>query len=712
MNPADSVTTAGPMGSAGTEGTRSSVDPTPPAPPPRARLPEIDGLRAIALTLVVVYHLFGQGRVSGGVDVFLFVSGVVLALSLESAIARGETAAVWRRWARTFGRLAPPAALVLLAVVAMSFTILPPWQRDQTMREVVSSAVYLENWQLIASQLSYGAAGPETSPVQHFWSLSIQGQLIIVVPLAVALIFAARRWLRKPPAVVRLLVAGAVLGSFAYAAVRHATDPAVAYFDTFARFWELGLGLMIGWALAMGLRLPRRASALLGWTGLAAVLLSGVIIDGAQAYPGPLALVPVGGAALVVLSIRADGRGPEVVLRSRAFGAFSKTSYSLYLWHWPVLIAFLAISQRVDGVLGWRGAALVLVISVGLAVATWGLLERPLANRLRTARPLASGGVALLAVGIVIVVATAGLLAPRAAEPDSAAEAPAPVAAEATCLGAAALDPLRPECHDAADPDAALLPAYDRLTEDDDNRPECWGSLPEHPYAVCTLGPAEGYSRHLLAVGDSHNNVFVGVYEQIALDNGWRIDVAGRPGCHWTDATRVQNNLGATEGCADWNSFIEDYIAEQDLDGVIVTNSSRAEYVVPEGESPDDVRAEGFARAWDTRPDPAIEIFAIRDNPIFPIGALPCVIDPVRVEAGACGLPREEALIDDGLADAVELDPNARLIDLTDYMCDPTWCSLVVGGVIVSRDGSHLTATFAQTLRPYLERELQQSLAP
>ncbi|MGN8552376.1 UNVERIFIED_CONTAM: acyltransferase [Microbacterium sp. SLM126] len=710
MNPPDSVTAAGPKGSAATEGTRSSLGPTAPAPPPRVRLPEIDGLRAIALTLVVVYHLFGQGRVSGGVDVFLFVSGVVLALSLERATARGETAAVWGRWARTFGRLAPPAALVLLAVVAMSFTILPPWQREQTLREVASSAVYLENWQLIASQLAYGAAGPETSPVQHFWSLSIQGQLIIVVPLAVALVYAASRWVRRPRAVVRLLVAGAMLWSFLYAAVLHATDPAVAYFDTFARFWELGLGLMIGWALAMGLRLPRRASALLGWAGLAAVLLSGVIIDGALAYPGPLALVPVGGAALVVLSIRKDSRGPEVVLRSRAFGAFGNISYSLYLWHWPVLIAFLALTQRADGVLGWQGAALVLAVSIGLAIATWGLLERPLARRLRTAPPRASGSIALIAVGLVIVVTAAGLVAPRAVEPESGVESS--VVAEPACLGAAALDPLRPACHDVADPDVPLLPAYDRLTEDDDNRPECWGSLPEHPYAVCTLGPGEGYSRHLLAVGDSHNNVFVGVYEQIAIDNGWRIDVAGRPGCHWTDAARVQNNLGAAEGCEDWNAFIDDYVAEHDLDGVIVTNSSRAEYVVPEGESLDDVRAEGFAGAWATRPDPATVIFAIRDNPIFPIGALPCVLDPVQVEAGACGLPREDALVDDGLADAVEIDQNARLIDVTDYMCEPAWCSLVVGGVIVSRDGSHLTATFARTLRPYLERELQQALAP
>lgn len=183
------------------------------------RIAEIDGLRAIALTLVVLFHLFGHGRVSGGVDVFLFVSGVVLALSFAAAIDRGHRIGFVRRWGRTFSRLAPPAAVVLLAVVVMTFTILPPWSREQNLTEVGSAAVYLGNWQLIASQLAYGAAGPETSPVQHFWSLSIQGQLLIVIPLIVAGVFALRRLVRRPGLVVWVLGIAATVASFAYAIV-------------------------------------------------------------------------------------------------------------------------------------------------------------------------------------------------------------------------------------------------------------------------------------------------------------------------------------------------------------------------------------------------------------------------------------------------------------------------------------------------------------
>lgn len=670
-----------------------------------SRLGEIDGLRAVALTLVVVYHLFGQGRVSGGVDVFLFVSGVVLALSFERSFARGGAPEVGKRWARAFARLAPPAALVLLAVMAMTYAILPPWQREQSLNEVMSSALYVENWQLIASQLSYGAAGPETSPVQHFWSLSIQGQLIVVIPLVVAAIFAARAWLPRPVVTIRVVVVVATISSFAYAAIFHAADPSVAYFDTFARFWEFGLGLVVGTSLARGVRLPRAGSALLGWAGLGAVLLSGVVVDGSLAYPGPLALLPVCGAALVVLSIPHGTPGPALALRSPAFGALSKVSYSLYLWHWPVLIGFLVLAERVDGVVGWRGAMAVLAMSTALAVGTWWLVERPLARRLPTLPPLASGAVAVIAITLVVAVAIIGVVAPRAA--GRAGEGPS---AEQTCLGAAAMDTLRPECADAFDPAAPPVQDLERLSEDDDNRQECWGSQGENPNAMCTLGPAEGYSRHLLAIGDSHNNVYLSVYEQIAEANGWRIDVAGKPRCHWTKAVRVMGKGESARECARWNEFVRGYVAATALDAIVVTNSSRATYVVPEGESLEEVRADGYASAWAERPDVDTVIIAIRDNPIFPPASLACVLDGERMKRGECALPRGEALVEDGLAEGVARDPNARLIDLTDYMCEPTRCSFVVGGVLVTRDGSHLTATFARSLEPYLNRAMRGAL--
>ncbi len=687
---------------------------------------EIDGLRAIALTLVVVYHLFGHGRVSGGVDVFLFVSGVVIALSLARGFALGRPVGVLSRWARTFARLAPPAAIVLLFVIVLSLIVLPPWTREQNLIEVASAALYVENWQLIASQLAYGAPGPLTSPVQHFWSLSIQGQLFLLVPLVAAAVFWLRRARRRPAAMLWWVVGAATTASFVYATWLQARDPQVAYFDTVARFWEFGGGMLVGAALTRAAVIPARLGAVLGWIGLAAVLLSGVLVDGAGAYPGPAALLPVVGAAFVVVSTQcAAAAGPGVLLRSRPLRELSRISYSLYLWHWPVLIAFLASAGAADGVLDLAGAVVVLGVSIALAFGTWWAVERPIAKIARAdgrsgARTAASVGpiavVVAAALGASLTIPPAAQAAPEVAVPDASLSVGQIVVDD--CFGAASVDPDRPECADALDPDAPLVPDYAALTSDDANRDACWASQKGEVFEVCALGPDEGYTRHLLAVGDSHNNVWIEVYEEIAEARGWRIDVAGRPRCHWTAANRAHPDLDTAVGCRTWNDHVDAYVASTSLDGIIVVNSSRAGYlpddgplydpdaVLQPGPELDRVRAEGYADAWALRGDPSIPIIAIRDNPIFALGALGCVADSERVRAGSCAAPRGEVLLEDGLADAVRLDPAAHLVDFTDFMCDDVECDLVVGGVIVMRDHLHLTATFARTLAPYLDREL------
>jgi peptidoglycan/LPS O-acetylase OafA/YrhL len=666
------------------------------------RIPEIDGLRGIALTLVVVFHLFGQGRVSGGVDVFLFVSGLVLALSLQRDVARGEQRHVLRRWTRAFGRLAPPAALVLLTIVALAFTVLPPWNRTQTLLEAGSAALYIENWQLIASQLSYGAAGPLTSPVQHFWSLSIQGQFLIVAPLLVAGVYAARRVLRRPAALLWAIAAAGTAASFAYAVWAQAADPQAAYFDAFARAWELGLGVLLAGAVRRGWRLPAAIAWPLGWVGLAAILGSGFLVDGARAYPGPAALLPVGGAVLVVLasgsSHRMSASGP---LQSRPLVALNRYSYALYLWHWPAIIVLLTIRERADGVLGLDGAAIVLAASIVLAVLTQRLVERPLGAWLSRGRGRARFAFVLAAVLVVPVAGGAAFAVGESTR----------VTVEAGgCHGAAALDPDRPEC---ATPDggaAPLVPALADLRTDDDNRLECWARPSSDDFAMCSVGEREAPSLRLLAVGDSHSNTLLGAYEQIALAHGWRIDIAGRAACHWTEAVREQVSAALAARCRDWNDAVDELVATTDYDALLVTNSSRAHYRLPAGADLAEYRTRGYAEAWSHRADPTSPVIAIRDNPIFPRDAMLCLQDADRVAAGACAVPRDAALREDGLADAVRADPYAHLVDLTDLMCEPQRCAPAVGGVVVTRDGAHLTATFARTLAPYLDREISAIL--
>jgi peptidoglycan/LPS O-acetylase OafA/YrhL len=673
--------------------------------PKTTRIVEIDGLRGIALTLVVFFHLFGQGRVSGGVDVFLFVSGVVLALSLMNDVARGTQGRVLSRWVRTFGRLAAPASLVLLATIVMSYTVLPAWNRSQTLLETISSAFYMENWQLIWSQLSYGAAGPGTSPIQHFWSLSIQGQMIIVAPLAVAGVYALGSIVRKPATTLWTLTVVGTAASFVYAIYTRSIDPDVAYFDTFARAWQIGLGVLLAGFLRVGAGLPGLVKGIAGWAGLAVIVVSGLLIDGATAYPGPAALVPIGGAVLVILSAGGAGwASSSTLLSSRPFRLLSRYSYALFLWHWPVLIGFLTLPGKQDGRVGWKGAIAILTVSAVLAVATQIIVERPVQRLLASGRSMRATAFVIASILLVPLVAAPLLFMSQQERT---------IAVTDDCAGAAALDPERPECTNEFDPEEPLIPLLSDLSRDDANRPECWARRVSTDLNVCSLGPETGYTKHLFAVGDSHNNALIGAYEQIADAYNWRIDVTGRAACHWTHASRYQRNLETAHLCRDWNDAIDEIVSTTEFDAIIVTNSATAKYRPRGAPTAAEARSDGFVDAWNTRLDQKTPVISIRDNPLFPSEEMTCLQDLSVISAGGCAFPREEVHHDEGLQEASSRDPHFHHVDLSDYICLENVCPLVVGGVVVVRsDGLHLTATYARTLAPYLGVELSSIVGP
>lgn len=654
------------------------------------RIPEIDGLRGISLTLVVLFHLFGHGRVSGGVDVFLTVSGFLLTLSLGRAIVNEKPLGVVARWGRTFSRLAPPAALVLVAVMIASFTVLSPLMKTQNLSEVVASALYFENWQLIGTQLAYGAAGPETSPLQHFWSLSVQAQFFILFPVVAIM---AVRLFKRVSAQSRafwFVVVAATAASFVYAWYSNGVNPQAAYFNTFARFWELGIGGLVAGVMLCGWSVPPRLRALGGWLGLAMIVSSGLVFDGGAAYPGPAALFPVGGAALVLLSSSGGAMSPSRLLASRPLVYLDKISYGLYLWHWPVLIVYLTMRGN-EGV-GWRGACLVLGVAVVLTLATRWILQfvHAWASAGRRRRAAA---VAVIAV-LVGAVPASGMLAAEAIR------ASVPVALS-ECAGAAVLDEALPKCQDALEFDS-LAPTPETARDDDGNRAECWTNGQDATFRVCTLGP-EDYTKYLIAIGDSHNNQWVEAYAKVAEDRGWRIDVAGRGSCGWSHAQRAQATQFLTTACESWKDDVENYLMQASgVDGVIVAESSNAVY------KSDDERVAGYVSAWSTFT--TAPILALRDNSMFDPGIMSCVGNREYVESGACKVPRESALRENGFPVAVEQVPGAKLIDLSDYMCTDSNCPMVLGNVLVSRDGSHLTATFTETLAPYLAEEIELAL--
>lgn len=662
-----------------------------------SRINEIDGLRGISLTLVVVFHLFGHGRVSGGVDVFLTVSGFLLIMSLGRSILDGRPLGILARWGRTFSRLAPSAALVLIAVTIGCYIVFAPWTRSQTLLEVISAAIYVENWQLIATQLEYGAAGPDTSPLQHFWSLSVQAQFFLLFPLIPLIIVSALRHRRHQTIIFWTTVCVLVVLSFSYACIENAQNAPRAYFDTFARFWELGLGGLIAGLHISGFTLPRQLKVAAGWAGLLMIIMSGFVFDGGTSYPGPRALLPVGGAVLVLLAT-AGGRGsPSVILTSRPLVFLDKISYGLYLWHWPVLISFLSIKQR--DTIGWKGAIVVLSITIALTLATRWVVEPITRGALRrgpkVAFTLAVASIVCAALPATVIHTTQTNQTNDYAHLDA-------------CAGAASLDLELPECADYGF-NTTPYPTLDMLWMEDANREECWSGYEETSLNVCALGNNNDPEKKILAVGDSHNNVWLDVYEEIARSHDWQIDAAARPGCQWIRPevpVLGQSDEGAT-GCRVWRSKVNDLVSTGGYDAIIVAASSKSVFNSDTaGLSDIQYHTNAITDAWSHRTSIDVPILFIRDNPIFTDKAFDCIKDPAAVRAGHCEVSRREALLETGYLDAVKQTENAHYVDLSNYQCGENYCPMVVGGIITTLDRSHLTKSFAWTLLPYLDREI------
>ncbi|TDD63977.1 acyltransferase, partial [Jiangella aurantiaca] len=284
-----------PFAAAGTESAQDR---------PRFR-PDVEGLRAVAVLLVLAYHA-GLPLVSGGfvgVDVFFVISGfLITGLILREVESTGRLR-LGRFYARRIRRLLPATAVVLAATAALTIVLLPPLRWPAIAGDIAVSATYVVNWRLASESVDYLTAEDAPSPVQHFWSLAVEEQFYLLWPvLIIALVWWHRRR-RGAPSLRRTLLAGlavVAVPSLAWSVHLTAASPGAAYFVSTTRAWELAAGA----ALAIGARrlerLPAWVASALAGGGLAAVGWAALTYDATTPFPGAAALVPVLGTAAVV----------------------------------------------------------------------------------------------------------------------------------------------------------------------------------------------------------------------------------------------------------------------------------------------------------------------------------------------------------------------------------------------------------------------------
>lgn len=670
----------------------------------------MQGLRAIAVLLVVLYH-FWPGRLPGGyvgVDVFFVISGFLITGHLMRELTATGTVRLGQFWARRARRLLPASLLVLLvcALVAASSYLMPVSGLQREISEIIASTFYVENWYLAFTSADYLNHAGDPSMVQHYWSLSLEEQFYVMWPLIMLLAawigvkFFAGRTRR-----LVLVVLGAVsIASFVFCVVLTIAEPAPAYFVTFTRMWEFGVGALI--ALVPALRVRNAiGSFVLGWAGIIALVYTAFRFDATTPFPGYTALLPVLGAAAVIAASNA-GRWwyPTRILSVAPMRFTGDISYSLYLWHWPLII--IAPSVPFWGLTIYHRVALLAICFV-LAWLTKRFVEDPVRGwKVLTGRRPRVTLWASLAAMLLVAGTAGGAWAVNAPAYQQGVQQLAELReAPPECFGAASV--LDADCADA-DAGDTILPSPGFAGVDKPTDEQCFVQLNDARPVSCAFGSEAPDAPTVALIGDSHAFQLLSTFQRIAEDNDWRLVTYFKGACPWnTTPLSTPGAFGAA--CTQWRDAVTADLAASPPDAVFTSALATTPYSSVGFDSSYDAAVAGYRDAWSAMTDVGVPVVTVVDNPVWETDPNKCLRTR---DAASCDGARDDVLVaEDPLRGAAEGQDDVTLLDFTDVYCDDTTCYPVVGGANVYRDQDHLTVTFADSLTPQYAAALRAALA-
>ena len=366
--------------------------------------PDIEGMRAVAVGLVVLYHGFNAPFTGGfvGVDVFFVISGFLITNLLLHEQAQNAGVSIARFYARRVRRILPAATLVVLATVFAVYHWLGFIAGNQIADDAKWTAVFMANIHFGLLGTDYLGSQLRPSPLEHMWSLGVEEQFYLVWPaLFLGLVLLVRGERHRTALAVTLL--GIIGASLAWSVIQTQTNATWAYFSPLTRAWELALGALVAVLATVAARVrPSWLIELLSLCGIGGIVVSALVLNSSTHYPGSAVILPVVSTALLIAAGCANPRtlvGRALAVRPMQW--IGARSYSLYLWHWPFLII---AAEYVGHDLSAMQSTGLLVLAVAATAITYRLVENPV----RRARILATRTTLTLAIGVVLIVVTVG----------------------------------------------------------------------------------------------------------------------------------------------------------------------------------------------------------------------------------------------------------------------------------------------------------------
>ena len=684
------------------------------------RRTDIEGLRAIAVLAVLLFHAGVPGIGGGyvGVDVFFVVSGFLITSLLVAEKTDTGKVSLGAFYARRARRILPVSALVAVATLCASWVWLEPLRLRSLSRDVLAVALFSSNFVFAHRGADYLQSALPPSPLQHYWSLAVEEQFYVVWPALVMLVCIGigTRTMRNVRLRVGITAGVAAVASFiGCMALMNSSQP-WAFFSPHTRAFELAIGALVA-VIPIGSAVKSlRIDAFFAWCGLAGIIATVTLFSETTTFPGPWALAPVMATAFLLRGGNATSWAPEVLLRLSPLQWLGSRSYSAYLWHWPVLIIAAA---ALDKKLSVFEGLVCLMMSLGLSEFSYRFVENPV----RRNHNISGIRALVLAVSLIAVVSGSAVLAQNnqpALDSGVVATAPTLVAATTTIDPniSTTTVPVEPELPGPGTPIDAIVQAMAATGLPSNITPSIQGAISDMPTIYsnnchagfsttrpknCVYGDAAS-STVIGLYGDSHAAEWFPAFEKIAIKRHWKLISYTKRGCPPADIATYSKVLGKVyKECAPWR---ENVLKQMVADGVQVVFVAHFDRLLSAT-----TRAPMWQKEWRVAMQSTIDALKAKgitpvlmeDTP-YPGQDVPTCLSRHYTNVQLCNPIISSAYRDDMQQMLQDFDAaKVHVLWTRQWFCTEAGCPTVVGNILVYRDDNHMTVTFASFIAPLLD---------